>query len=169
MVSLRKVFIPLAVIVAVIAVAVWIGPQMHQGATIPLSVPDTTRADYEPLLPMQIGGVSVMASVADSPEERQQGLSGTTMLPEDVVKLFVFDDNNRWSFWMKDMRYAIDMLWVNEGEEIVHIERAVAPETYPAQSFTPPVPARYVIETVAGFSEKQQLATGTKVVLPDGL
>jgi len=110
-----------------------------------------------------------MASVADSPEERQQGLSGTTMLPEDVVKLFVFDDNNRWSFWMKDMRYAIDMLWVNEGEEIVHIERAVAPETYPAQSFTPPVPARYVIETVAGFSEKQQLATGTKVVLPDGL
>ena len=131
---------------------------------------DTTDpyARYQPLLPMQIGDQSVQASIAATAEERRQGLSNTPVLPNDVEKLFVFSTAGQWGFWMKDMNYAIDILWVNEAGRVVHIAPDVAPETYP-ESFTPPEPARYVIETVAGFTTRHDITVGTSVVLPEQL
>ncbi len=165
--TLRSILLPVAFVL--IGGLGWyaLAPLFHTETVVPL-VKETTRADYEPLLPMKIGGVDVMASVADSPEERQLGLSGTTMIPEDVVKLFVFDGENKWSFWMKDMLYSIDIIWVNERGEVVTVKESVAPETFP-ESFTPTDPAKYVIETEAGFSRQYGIVPGTKVTLPDGI
>ncbi len=120
---------------------------------------------YAPLYPMQIGSVPVQASLARTAAEIQQGLSGTPFLPESVVKVFVFNRDERWSFWMKDMNYAIDMIWLDVTGRIVHIESSVSPATYP-ETFLPPVPARYVVETVAGFSAQHNITVGTQVTLP---
>ena len=114
------------------------------------------------LIPISIGNISLQASVADTPETRQQGLSGTPFLPEGIVKLFVFDSNGMWGFWMKDMNYPIDIIWLNENREVIYIAPAVSPDTYPA-SFTPPTPARYVIETTSGFAASYEIKTGTVV------
>jgi uncharacterized membrane protein (UPF0127 family) len=105
------------------------------------------------------------ASVADSPTERQLGLSRTTSLPEDVVKLFVFPYADLWSFWMKEMLYSIDIIWLDAAGTIVHIEANVAPETYPT-SFAPSARAQFVIETNAGFAAAQNLRVGDVVTLP---
>ncbi len=125
----------------------------------------TTRADYEPLTPMMVGDVPVFASIADTDSERALGLSGTTMLPEDVVKFFVFPYDQRWSFWMKDMTYPIDILWLDSTGTVVHRELAVSPDTYP-HAFSPSVDARYVVETVSGFASKHGIEVGASTTLP---
>jgi uncharacterized protein len=133
--------------------------------TIPLEQPKTTRADYEPLIPMTLGGVAMFASVADSPAERQLGLSRTTSLPPDVVKLFAFPSADLWSFWMKEMLYSIDIIWLDATGVVVHVESNVAPDTYPT-SFVPAGKAQYVVETNAGFAQAHSIDVGDTVVLP---
>lgn len=122
------------------------------------------RVIYPDTIPMTIGTVPVLASVADSLPERIRGLSGTPYLPDNVVKLFVFGTNGTHSIWMKDMNYAIDILWVSEQGEIVHIEESVAPETYP-ESFGSPIPAWYVVETISGFVATHNIVTGDRVAV----
>ena len=125
---------------------------------------------YAPLEPVRIGEVSVQASVARTPEERQQGLSGTPYLPEGVVKLFVFDAVGDLGIWMKDMQYPIDILWLDTAGQVVHIEDMVQPNTYVsdtnAEVFNSPVPAQYVIETKAGFVAENDIRIGSYVDLP---
>jgi uncharacterized membrane protein (UPF0127 family) len=120
---------------------------------------------YAPLFPMSIGSTSLMVSVADTLETRMQGLSGTPYLPTGVGKLFIFEESSRWGFWMKDMNYAIDIIWIDTEGSVIHIEERIAPETFP-QSFTPPLPARYVVEVPGGYVEQVGIVLGDLVVLP---
>lgn len=120
---------------------------------------------YPVTVPMQLGTTSVEASVADSWPERIQGLSDTPYLPEEVVKFFVFDAPAYHSIWMKDMQYAIDIVWVDAAGQIVHIAKNVSPDTYP-ETFSPATPALYVIEAAAGFADRHGLTVGTTVTLP---
>lgn len=123
------------------------------------------REIYPVTVPLVIADVSVKASVADSIPERIKGLSGTPFLPDNVVKLFVFDAYGKHSIWMKDMNYAIDIMWVDKGGEILHIEENVSPDTYP-KSFSSPEPAWFVIEAKAGFVASNTVSVGDEVILP---
>ncbi len=113
-------------------------------------------------LPLEIKGQIFQASVAVTAEERQQGLSLTSSLPADVAKLFVFDSDDFWGIWMKDMRYAIDIVWLDSQKMVVHIEKSVSPDTYPIV-FLPRQPARYVVELQSGVVESLALETGDSV------
>lgn len=121
--------------------------------------------DWGPLTTIRIGATLVQASVADTALTRMVGLSNTPPLPPGVVKLFVFEQDGPQSIWMKDMRYPLDILWLDQSGRVVHIVPDVSPDTYP-NSFASPVPARYVIETRAGFATEQGIAVGTPVTLP---
>lgn len=127
--------------------------------------PADWRLVYPQTVGITIGGVPVEASVADTLPTRIKGLSDTPFLPEHVVKLFAFGVAGPHSIWMKDMNYAIDILWVDKEGEIVHIEPDVSPDTFPS-SFSSPVPAWYVIEANAGFTASNTIAVGDEVVLP---
>lgn len=91
--------------------------------------------------------------IADTPELRALGLSGRDALPGGEGVLFVFDHPDLWGFWMKDMKFSIDIVWMDENFSIVHVERAVSPLTYP-KIFYPTAKARYVLEVNAGESAK---------------
>lgn len=127
---------------------------------VPQTVPETTLAVYEPLTGWSFGSTTVEASLATTSSARERGLSGTTVLPTSVVKLFVFPSSAAWSFWMKDMQYSIDIIWVSENGNVVHIEESVAPATYP-KTFSPPVPAQIVIETVPGLAAASGVEVGS--------
>lgn len=127
---------------------------------------DDWQTIYPNTKPMLLAGVPVQASIAKTWPERIAGLSNTPYLPEDVVKLFVFDSPGLHSFWMKDMNYAIDIIWLNEQGRVVHIAPGVAPDTFP-ELFVPNELAVYVIETVAGFVETNSLRVGQFVDLPN--
>lgn len=106
----------------------------------------------------------VAVEIADTSEERARGLSGRDGLAEGKGMLFVFDEDGKHAFWMKDMRFAIDIIWVSRNGVIVHIEEHVAPETYP-EVFAPRFEARYVVELSAGFVERYDVRVGDIVRL----
>ncbi|MFM2423688.1 MAG: hypothetical protein RLZZ70_73 [Candidatus Parcubacteria bacterium] len=137
----------------------------EQKATASLNIEETPRTYYAPLIPMRLGNIDVFASVADTSATRTLGLSRTSSLPVDVIKLFVFETPGRYTFWMKEMLYPIDMVWLDTTGKIVHIETAVRPESYP-QTYGPEVATQYVIETNVGFFATTGLEVGDTIILP---
>ncbi len=87
--------------------------------------------------------------IARDRDELVKGLSGTDNLPHDEAMLFVFNKPDVYSFWMKDMKYPLDIVWLDSTFKVVHIESNVAPESYPLL-YTPSAQAQYVLEFNAG-------------------
>ena len=102
-----------------------------------------------------IGAERIEVLIADTPEERVLGLSGRKMLEGREGMLFVFPEEGYYAFWMKDMRFAIDMCWLAFPQLISCVRNAPPPaagET-PAQ-FNSSILASAVLETMP---EKCQL------------
>lgn len=101
----------------------------------------------------------VQLEVARTESQKNRGLSGRDTLPENRGMLFVFDRTDAHCFWMKDMKFGLDMLWLDERGDIVFMRQNVAPETYP-DTQCPDVPARYVVEVRAGMAGRAGLRVG---------
>ena len=111
---------------------------------------------------IKINDTSIKVEVVDTPETRTMGLSGRETLPEGTGMLFIFDSPVQDGFWMKDMRFAIDIVWIDEESRIVDIEHKVTPETFP-QVFYPNQPVKYVLELPAGYTDQHQINVGAMV------
>ncbi len=97
--------------------------------------------------------------------ELTQGLSGTHLIEEHEGMLFVFPTPGAYNFWMKDMNYPIDILWVNKDNKIIFIQKNATPESYP-DSFGPTdVQALMVLEIRAGLSDKFGITTNDSIVI----
>jgi uncharacterized membrane protein (UPF0127 family) len=125
-----------------------------------------------PGLPMEtitIGSTSIQVEVASNDEQRQQGLSDRASLAAGSGMLFIFDPARKVGFWMKDMRFSIDMIFADEQGTIIKIDDNVSPESYfdrqPPEIFPSGVPVRYVLEVPAGYSQKKGIAIGQKIVV----
>lgn len=105
---------------------------------------------------------SFAIELADTPEKREQGLSGRRDIPSRYGMLFVFPEAGRYGFWMKDMFVPIDILWLAEDGTILGIEESLSPDSYPASVY-PPREVRYVLETKAGEARRSGWAVGTKL------
>lgn len=114
---------------------------------------------------VKVGGVPIQVEVASTPAERTRGLSGRESLEPVEGLLFVFDESKYHGIWMKEMRFPIDVIWVNEDFKVVGITEGLLPESYP-KVFEPPEPARYVIETARYFSESFGIEVGDTVEIP---
>lgn len=111
-----------------------------------------------------IGGAEISVEVADTVEERSRGLSGRASLKENKGMLFVFDEPGIYPFWMKDMLFVIDIIWIGEEGRIVGINENVPPDSFP-QTFSPPEPVRYVLEVPAGWVKNHDTKVGDLVEL----
>jgi len=111
-----------------------------------------------------IGATPLTLEVVSTEASREQGLSGRGSLAPGTGMLFVFDSDGQWGFWMKDMLFNIDMVWVAADGTVVTVAKDVSPDTYP-QVFYPSSPARYVLELPAGFADSHHLAEGSKIVI----
>ena len=111
---------------------------------------------------VQIGKVSFTVNLALTDAEREQGLSGQTDLAPNTGLLFVFDTPGSYGFWMKDMKFPIDMVWVGENMRVVTTKEGATPESYP-QIFYPNAPSMYVIELPAGTMRVNNLSVGDSV------
>lgn len=112
-------------------------------------------------------GAVVSVEVVDTPKMRMAGLGGRKRLLPTEGMLFVFQGSPAsYTFWAKDMRFPIDIIWLN-GDEIVDIAASVAPpqkeETPPL--YTPRAPSDRVIEVVGGFTQEKRILIGSKVVI----
>lgn len=99
-------------------------------------------------------------------EKQQLGLSGRESLAQDQGMLFVFEESDYHTFWMKNMKFPIDIIFINEDDEIVSIAENAKPpasdnETLPLYKSGGPV--NTVLEINAGLSEKYDIQVGDKV------
>ena len=113
---------------------------------------------------LTIGDVKIQIEVARTPEEKNQGLSGRQSLAEGSGMLFIFEENSRPNFWMKDMRFAIDIIWINDGK-VVQIDRAIPPPELGTKDgdlelYRSNQPIDLVLEVPSGFSDKNQIEVG---------
>lgn len=115
---------------------------------------------------LRIGDGVFTATVVKTEADRERGLSGTSRLAANKAMLFVFDSDNRWPIWMKDMNYPIDVVWLNSSQQVVYVVKDAVPESYPKQ-FTPPTPARYVIELAAGTVNMKSIRVGSQAVFDE--
>jgi hypothetical protein len=116
------------------------------------------------LVGAEIGSKHFALYEAKTDKARQNGLSGREALPDDGGMLLVFEKPSRHCFWMKDMKFSLDILWFDANYKLVHLAENVAPETYP-ESFCPSTDAQYVVELPAGSAKTLQLAIGSSILI----
>jgi uncharacterized membrane protein (UPF0127 family) len=118
--------------------------------------------EVEQIQYVKIAGKILKVDLALTPEAQEQGLSGREKLKEDEGMLFVFNYTEQYPFWMKDMNFAIDIIWIGEDLRVVYIKKNATPESYP-ETFLPDQNAKYVLEVLSQFSEKNNLKVGDRV------
>jgi hypothetical protein len=122
------------------------------------------RTPQEPSKTGTLGDVSLTLEYALSQEEKERGLSGREDIPENYGMLFVFPKDDTYGFWMKDTLVPLDIFWLDSKGQVIHIEKDVATSTYPTV-FYPDTPARYVLETAAGFATLHNIDIGAQLDL----
>lgn len=110
----------------------------------------------------QIENSYFFLEVAQTQAEKQQGLSGRNSMQKNHGMIFVYDDSDRRCMWMKEMRFAIDIIWLDENKHITHVEDNVNPDTFP-RSFCGKTPAKYVIELNGEDVDLSELNVGAKI------
>lgn len=98
---------------------------------------------------------------AATPEQKQKGLSGTASLGRGQGMFFDGDHEADTCFWMKEMHYSLDIIWLTGDKKVAYIEHNLSPDTYP-KTFCHQ--GQYVIEINAGQAAKSGLETGQRVV-----
>ena len=102
---------------------------------------------------VKIGEVIFKIEIVASPEAHARGLSGRASLPLNQAMFFDFVVPSRPGFWMKEMNFPIDIVWLNADWQIVDLTENFTPESYPQVIF-PKSAVKYVLEINAGLIKK---------------
>lgn len=109
-----------------------------------------------------IDGHVFKVDFADTLAEQERGLGGRLNLTADQGMLFRFTRPNKTCFWMKDMRFSLDIIWFGGDKKVNHIAQNVVPETYPS-TFCPDQDAQYVLEVNAGTISRLGIKAGDSI------
>lgn len=112
-----------------------------------------------------IGQRSIQVEIADTEAKRSQGLSGRKLLSENQGMLFVFPYTGIYPFWMKDMHFPLDFVWISQKKVVDITENVPNPKTPTDQLplYTPKEPVDMVLEVNAGFIKKNNIKIGDTI------
>ena len=144
-------------------------PVLPTSGPAPTATPEPDTPATAPAFPLvTIGDAVWRVELALDPDQRRQGLSGREELPSGAGMLFVYEQEQPLSFWMPDMNFPLDMVWISAGCRVADVTLN-APIPLPGQSrddlphFSPREPAQYVLEINAGEYEAAGIDTGDPV------
>ncbi|OGG12985.1 hypothetical protein A2773_05865 [Candidatus Gottesmanbacteria bacterium RIFCSPHIGHO2_01_FULL_39_10] len=124
-----------------------------------------TRSNKNPTSVVTINDKNISVEVADTDEERTRGLSGRKSLEENHGMLFIFPQKSIQRFWMKDMNFPIDIVWI-DGDKIVGFDEYIPPEgSTPQKIYSSPLPVNKVLELPSGTVEDIKIKKGDKLIL----
>ena len=105
------------------------------------------------------------ADISATDEQRRTGLTVKDTLAENEAMLFVFENEAEHGFWMKDMKFPIDIIWIDSDKSVVDIEHNLPPcnAGLLCTTYMPDGASLYVLETVGGFAQKYGIVKGTHV------
>ena len=135
-------------VLAVTALAAGITPSTADEGVVPVVMPN---------------GVTIQAELADTPQKRAKGLMYRETLARDRGMLFTFAEAQPWTFWMKNTRIPLDIVWMDGKKRIIHVERNVpvchrtddgCPQYQPNEN------AMFVLELPAGMADTLKLQRG---------
>lgn len=119
-----------------------------------------------------IGEAKLQVEIADTPETRSQGLSDREKLDDGYGMLFVFDSNDtkRPGFWMKNMNFDLDIIWIKQNQIIgisPNVPKPADPKILNSNLpiYYPPSDVDSVLEVPSGWSTQHQIKVGDYVSL----
>ncbi|MBI2450807.1 MAG: DUF192 domain-containing protein [Parcubacteria group bacterium] len=118
--------------------------------------------------PIKINGTEINVELADTEEKIIRGLSGRKTLGQDEGMLFLFKKPDIYSFWMKEMNFPIDIIWIDQNHKIIDISENLLPSSYPAM-FRSKAPAQYVLEVNADWAAEKNVKIGAPVSLSENI
>ncbi len=153
----------LAVAAFIIAVGVYSKTPLPQNKTF-------ANNQIMPKSELTIGEVKISVEIADDEKERKKGLGEKESLGQKEGMLFIFPEaSSNIVFWMKDMKFPIDIIWIN-GNKIIKIDKNVQPEPGVSENnlkrYYPENPANFVLEVNAGFTDRNSISPGDEVQIP---
>jgi uncharacterized membrane protein (UPF0127 family) len=109
-------------------------------------------------------GFPVAVEIAANDETREQGLMYRDSLAPDRGMIFLFVATGEYPFWMKNTLIPLDLIWIDEGGRVVHVEHDVPPcRADPCPSYPPHAPARQVLELAAGAARAHRVVDGSRL------
>lgn len=124
----------------------------------------TTTTTMEPVPENAVifkDGTVIPIELARTDAQQMRGLMYREGISENEGMLFIFDKDDYYDFWMKNMNFPIDMVWMDSDFKVVHIEKDAPPcTTRPCPLYGPEKPTRYVLEIKANLSDKRGIEVG---------
>jgi uncharacterized protein len=152
--SINKIIVIFGIILALFAGIVFYQFNTKQG-----------KASNLPTGKITIDGHIFTVEVAKQQLEQEIGLSNRNDLPQDRGMLFVFEKPGYYNFWMKDMRFPLDIIFI-QGDKVVSIAENV-PTPKPEINNPPLIQSAAlsdrVLEINAGLSEKYNIKKNDQV------
>jgi len=110
---------------------------------------------------VKIVDTEIRAEMADTVIKRTKGLMFRKSLPENEGMLFVFNEEGYHSFWMMNMSFPIDIIWVSKEKKVVDITKNTQPCKMSCPTYKPKEKAKYVLEVNANFTEEHGVKIGS--------
>jgi len=117
----------------------------------------------ESFFPLTIGGKTIKVEVARAEKEKERGLMFRERMGKDEGMLFVYEREERLSFWMKNTRLPLSIAFIDKGGKIVDIQDM---EPFSLDTHTSAYPARYALEMNRGWFAKEGIKAGDLVKIP---
>jgi uncharacterized membrane protein (UPF0127 family) len=117
---------------------------------------------------VRIGRLAVTAELARTPQERGRGLSGRSALPDDAGMLFIFPNEQQLTFWMKDMRFPLDVVWISADRHVVAVTEQIPPPAPGTPDsalllYSSTAPVLYALEVNGGLVQQLGVHAGDPV------
>lgn len=120
----------------------------------------SARADPLLTYPLRVGGHSIRAEVADTPDTRRRGLMFRTRLADSSGMIFVFPDEQRISMWMKNTLIPLSVAFIDSGGRITNIEQM---QPHSEQTHSSTGPAKFALEMNQGWFRERGIDSGDVV------
>lgn len=108
---------------------------------------------------LQVGTAKVAIEMRNTPEGRSQGLSGREKLGKNEGMLFIFDVPAKYGFWMQEMKFPLDFIWIR-GNEVVELTEKVGIER---MDLKPSLAVDRVLEVNSGWAKENNIKVGDKI------
>lgn len=122
---------------------------------------DESKQEQESKVCFNNGCITV--EIADTNQERANGLMYRETLDKNRGMLFVFEQESIHPFWMKNTLIPLDIVWINSSRDVVYINRDTPPcKAEPCPLVNPGVKALYVLEVNGGVADRLNLSVGER-------
>jgi uncharacterized membrane protein (UPF0127 family) len=126
------------------------------------SNPANCKSSYRHDTTVKISDKQINTEVVKSDSEKETGLAGRSCIGANEGMLFVFKELGKYDFWMKGMKFPIDVVWLNENKQVIKVAPNISPATYP-KTFSSDMPSLYVLELPAGKAQQLNITDGSQL------